>query len=123
MVEGRTAAHQRSTVLTPRHTVLRTVDGVLAVGHVALNSVSRSLAPGSETSSVFVPRISSAASPAYRCGQYQSSKVSPKAILSRSYQRLADQARQSRVSRMAAHWSSQDTQTEIKGFRARPGTS
>ncbi len=154
MVEGRTAAHQRSTMLAPHPEVARTaVDGVLTDDHVAPKSVSRSLAqqfvkririasPASSASSTAFSlrtefkvalRPRSAASPAYRSGQdqeeafqaypYDLSIASPKTVLSRTFQRLAGQARQLKVSRMTAHWSRSGPQTGIQSFRASPGTS
>ena len=147
MVEGRTAAHQRSTMLAPHHEVARTaVDGVLIENQMAPSSCSRSLASTivMRTKSFVALRPRKAVSPAYRSGHvqvrrsrsaFQESQLRTefptdeyfsegvKAVLSRSFQRLADQARQSKVSRVAAHWSSRDPQTEFQVFRACPGPS
>jgi len=111
MVEGRTAAHQRSTMLAPRHLApvfaFCAVDGELTSDHAAPNEFSRTLAP----TTVLRPRE---AYPVAVSSRF------PKAILSRTFQRLAGQARQNKSQRMAAHWSSSEPQKELRVSGSHP---
>lgn len=176
MVEGRTAAYQRSTGIAPQ-CIAYAVDGLRAEDQKVSPQVLRTLTP------VSVPRARCVASSEYQfqlrssCVQFRSPSVitgrvegrsvsgsvcppndvlnipsagdaqgaikvrvsrkspvalrntssenpqSPKAILSRTFQRLADQARQSSTKRMTAHWSRQETTKGILEFPEKSGPS